>query len=95
MDKKWSDRLDKEDKNVLSKDETLNSVVKRLSREVVNFKERKMESTASTVATSSESRGSTIGYGIPSAQSGFLPSRVEPKGWGVWSDIRGTGSTAD
>ena len=54
-----------------------------------------MESAASTVATSSGGGGSTIGYGIPRAQSGFLSSWVELKGWGLWSDIRSTRITTD
>ena len=56
---------------------------------------KKMASAASTVATSSGGGGSTIGHGILWAQSGFLPSWVELKVCGLWSDIRGTRITTD
>ena len=66
MDKTWSDRLEKENRIVLNKYETLNSTVGRLGREVVNLTERKMGSAASTMPTSSG--GGTTGYGTPEGQ---------------------------
>ena len=46
LEKLWSERLEKEDKIITNKYETLTSQVDRLSQEIVNYGER-------TVATSS------------------------------------------
>ena len=40
MDKKWSDRMEMEDKTALSKYETWNSVVQRHGQEVLNLREK-------------------------------------------------------
>ena len=82
-------------KIMTNKYETLNSTVERLSHEITNLKERKMRSAASTVATSSGSGRSTIGHGVLGAPGGFTPPRAEPKGWGVWGDIRSTDITSE
>ena len=52
-------------------------------------------SAASTVATSSGSGGSLVGVGILGGQAVWLPSRIEFKGWRVWSRIRETGLTVE
>ena len=60
--------------------------------EVVNVKERKMESAASTMATSSGGGGSTIGYRTLGAQSGLC--LLELKGeCGVTCEARGSWRT--
>ena len=47
--------MEKEDKIILNKYETLNSTVERFGREIINLKKRKIGSAASTVAASSGS----------------------------------------
>ena len=49
-------------------------------------------SRASTVASSSGSGGSHVGAGTPGGPSVWSPSRIELKGWRVWSRIRETGT---
>ena len=61
-DKTWSDRSEKEDKIVMNRYETLTSTADRLSRETANLKPRKVESAASSVATSSRVAPSAMGY---------------------------------
>ena len=93
VDKNWKDRMENEDKITNGKIESLHSVVNRLEHEVTALKDKHSISAASTVATSSGCGGSHVGAGIPGGPSVWLPSRIEPKGWGVWSRIRETGLT--
>ena len=73
--------MEKEDKIMLNKYDTLNSTVERLGCEVIVLKERKMGSAASTVAASSGSCGSASNFVAPVISGMFSPSRVELKGW--------------
>ena len=66
MDRNWKERMEKEDKIVTNKVETLHSTVDRLEQEVTNLKGKGSFSAASTVAASSESGGSHIGPCTPS-----------------------------
>ena len=66
-------------------------MVDRLEQEVTTLKGKHSISAAGTVATSWGSGGGHVGVGIPGGQSVWLPSRIELKGWGVWSRIRETG----
>ena len=95
LDKNWKDRMGKKDKITNGKIESLHSMVNRLEQEVTTLKGKHNISAASTVATSSDSGGSHFGAGIPGGQAVWLPSRIEQKGWGVWSRIRDTGLTVD
>ena len=79
--------MEREDKITLSKYETLNSVVQRLGQDMMNLEEK--EVVARPPAQGMAAAPSV--YGVPGAQVGFTPSRVELKGWGVWKDTRGTG----
>ena len=80
LEKIWSDRMEKEDKIMLIKYETLNSTVERLGCEIKNLKEKKMGSAASTMAASSGSGGSTNNTAATFLSGVFSPSRVELKG---------------
>ena len=93
VDKNWKDRMEKEDKIMINKVETLHSIVDRLEQEVTTLKGKHSISAASTVATSSGSGGSHIGPCAPGVASEWLPTRIELKGWGVWRRIRETGIT--
>ena len=95
VDKNWKDRMENEDKITNRNIESLHSMVNRLEQEVTTLKGKHCISATSTVATSSGSGGSHVGAGIPVAPSVWLPSRIELKGWGVWSRIRETGLPID
>ena len=74
VDKTWFERVEREDKIVLNKCETLNSTVEGLGREVINLKEREGGSAASTVATSSGYQEFKLGLcllGIELVESGI------------------------
>ena len=87
--------MEKEDKIMINKVETLHSIVDRLEQEVTTLKGRHSISAASTVATSSGSGGSHIGPCAPGVASEWLPTRIELKGWSVWRRIREAGITVD
>ena len=70
-------------------------MVNRLEQEVTNLKGKHSISAASPVATSSGTGGSHVGARIPGGPSVWLPSRLELKGWEVWSRIRETSLTVD
>ena len=96
MAKNWQDRMEKEDKIMTNKVETLRSIVDRLEQEVTTLKGKYSSvSAASTVATSSGSGGSRTGLCTPGVASEWLPTRIELKGWGEWREIRETGITMD
>ena len=95
VDKNWKDRMEKEDKIMINRVETLHSIVDRLEQEVTTLKGKHSISAASTVATSSGNGGSHIGQCTPGVASELLPTRIELKGWGVWRKIRETGITVD
>ena len=88
VDKNWKDRMEKEDKIMKNKVETLHSIVDRLEQEVTTLKGKHSISAASTVATSSGSGGSHIGPCAPGVASEWLPTRIELNGWSVWRRIR-------
>ena len=44
MEKLWMKRMEKEDKIMLNKYETLNPTIERLGNEIINFRERRRES---------------------------------------------------
>ena len=87
--------MEKEDKIMINRVETLNFMVTRLEQEVTTLKGKHSISAASTVATSSGSGGSHIGPCAPGVASEWLLTRIELKGWGVWRRIRETGITVD
>ena len=89
------ERMWKEVEIMTTKYETLTSHVERLSQDVVNLKERKNGSAASTVAASSGSEGSTSNFAAHVMPNTFTPTRVELKGWEVLRNVRGTGITMD
>ena len=95
VEKNWKDRMENEDKVTIGKLESLHSIVNRLEQEVTTLKGKYSISAASTVATSSGSGGSHVCAGIPGGPSVLLPSRIELKGWEVWSRIREIGLTVD
>ena len=95
VDKNWKDRMEKEDKIMINKVETLHSIVDRLEQEVTTLKGRHSISAASTVATSSGSGGSHIGPCAPGVASEWSPTRIELKGWSVWRRTREAGITVD
>ena len=81
--------MEKEVKILTNKYETINSQVERLNHEVVNLKERKLGSAASTVAASSGSGGSTSNFTAHVMPNTCTPTRVELEGWGVWEEHPG------
>ena len=95
VDRNWKERMEKEDKIVTNKVETLHTVVDRLEQEVTSLKGEYSISAASTVATSSGSGGIHVGPCTPGVASEWLPTRIALKGWGMWRRIRETGITAD
>ena len=95
VDKNWKDRMENEDKIKNGKIESLHSMVNRLEQEVTTLKDKHSISAASTVATSSGSGCGHVGVGIPGGPAVWLPSRIELKGWRVWSRIRETSLTVD
>ena len=67
--------------------ETLNSAVERLGSEIIFLRRgRKMSSTESTVAASSESGGSAGNVAASAISGAFTLTRVELKGWGVLAE---------
>ena len=72
VDKNWKDRMEKEDKIMINKVETLHSIVDRLGQEVTTLQGEHSISAASTLATSSESGGSHIGPCTPGVANGCL-----------------------
>ena len=99
LEKMWSDRMGKEDKIMTNEYETLKTQQsERLTHEITNLKERKMGERGEHRGHHLRKRvrrGGTMGHGAPGAPGGFMPTRVELNGWGVWRNIRGSGITKD
>ena len=95
MEKLWTERMENEGKIMLNKYETLNSTVERLGSEIINLRDSKIGSAASTVSASSGSGGSARNFVASVISSAFTPTWVSLRGWSVWRNIRGTGITMD
>ena len=78
LEKLWTKRMEKEDKIMLNKYETLNSTAERLGSEIICLRRgRKMSSAESTVAASSESGGSAGNVAASVLSGALTPTRVE------------------
>ena len=77
----WDERMEQEDEITHNKYETMHAAVQRLCA----WKKKGAGSPSSTAAASARS-----GRSLSSGQPGFLPTRLDLKGWGNWNNVRRT-----